>query len=163
MTKEQFLNKWRFGSNPLFEADIEALIANEIAKVQEAKPEDTKPQPALNPIEQAYERGEKIRHKNWLNGDWIQKHNETKTIDNNGYLNSVFTFGFIQDPEKWELYTEPTEQPAKQFDRDRFEAMFRAVVMGSGNPFTGDEFSLTEYIITKLDAYYASKEGGNNG
>lgn len=35
MTKEQFLDKWLFGSNPLLEADLDAVIEHEIAKAKE--------------------------------------------------------------------------------------------------------------------------------
>lgn len=296
MNKEQFLDKWRFGSNPLFEADLDAVIATEIAKVK-VQPQPglkfkigdrlinfnkgarygnvckllsncpfelydldartyfntnslsgyelyTEPaeQPELNPIEQAYERGEKIRQKNWLKNAWIQKLSKTESTSD-----TLTTFSnnwdFITHPEKWELYTEPaeqpemtekekidhiltnkltwkpmgnkrfyanwfsaesnegyrqvhfvdynnphsgyfetriftidlsewqpvdtsikpTEQPAKPFDKDRFERMFRAVVASGRTESWKEDFRNTEIALEKLDAYYASKEGGNNG
>ena len=164
MTKEQFLDKWRFGSNPLFEADLEAVIATEIAKA--------KVQPALNPIEQAYERGEKIRCNYWGKDEWIKKHSKTESITecNKIYKNLEIDFDFATHPEKWELYTEPTEQPSSQakldnsFDKERFEAMFRAVVANGGHELDHKQaIELTEEALKQLDAYYASKEGGNNG
>ena len=129
---------------------------------------EVKAEPELNPIERAYNEGKKIRHKNWLNGDWIKKHKETKTIDNYGNINSVFPFAFIQYPEKWEIYepelapTEPSSQVIldNSFDRERFERMFCAVVASNRSD---NEFIETEVILEQLDAYYASKEGGNNG
>lgn len=46
------------------------------------------------------------------------------------------------------------EQPAKPFDRERFEAMFRAVI---------ETHEATINALKQLDAYYETKEGGNNG
>lgn len=166
MTKENFLNKWAYvynvndTTNPYFIADLEAVIAHEIEKAKD------EPQPALNPIEQAYERGEKIRQKNWLKNAWIQKLSKTESTSD-----TLTTFSnnwdFITHPENWELYTEPkqvaepTEQP-KPFDKERFEAMFRAVV-ASGVQQNFECFKIdTTYFLQQLDAYYATKEGGNN-
>lgn len=119
-------------------------------------------QPALNPIEQAYERGEKIRRKDWNINSYTRKYDLS--------AKKQFTWhGERINPEEWELYTEPTEQPSSQakldnlFDKDRFEAMFRAVV-ASGEKLDFEYCKReTTYFIQQLDAYYASKEkGGNN-
>lgn len=161
MTKEQFLDKWRFGSNPPFESDLEAVIATEIEKA--------KVQPALNPIEQAFERGEKIRKKNWGNQSWYKKYDEKYVITNCGNVYAIFLIDFNsikKEPEKWELYTEPTEQTAQpssqakldnSFDRNRFEAMFRAVVASGEYMNIVEEIEQAEIYLQKLDAYYATK------
>ena len=58
----------------------------------------------------------------------------------------------------------PTEQPQPKFDRDRFERMFCAVVANGGHELCHKEaIELTEQALAELDAYYAKKEGGNNG
>jgi hypothetical protein len=50
----------------------------------------------------------------------------------------------------------------KPFDQDRFEAMFRAVI-ASGVKINFEFCKAeTKYFITQLDAYYATKKGGNN-
>lgn len=89
MTKEQFLEKWNVTS-PFYKADLEAVIATEIAKAQEAKPEEP-------------------------------------------------------------------EQPAKPFDKERFEAMFRAVVASEAEIDFVFRRNETNYLLEQLDAYYASK------
>ena len=56
------------------------------------------------------------------------------------------------------------KQPTKKFDKDRFEAMFRAVVANGGHELDHKQaIELTEEALKQLDAYYAEKEGGNNG
>ena len=124
---------------------------------------------APNPIEQAFERGEKIRQKNWLKSCWIKKHSETETIDERGNI-CYNDWSFVKHPNKWEIYTEPAEQPSSQakldnsFDKERFEAMFRAVVANGGHELDHKQaIELTEEALKQLDAYYSSKEGGNNG
>lgn len=171
MTKEQFAEKWGWNIvNNAILSDLDAVIATEIAKAQEVKLEDAQPQPALNPIEQAYERGEKIRKKNWENQSWYKKYDENNVITNRGnvYAISMFDFNSIKnEPDLWELYTEPEQvaepakQPAKPFDLDRFERMFCTVV--ASGQWENCEIGHTEFLIEKLDAYYATKEGGNNG
>ncbi len=121
--------------------------------------EQPQEQPALNPIAQAYEDGKKIRSKRWSNYEWIKKHSKVESITDAGAI-CKNDWDFYSVPEKWELYTEPTEQPAKPFDKDRFEAMFRAVV-ASGS-YNGKFLSKTKLFLEELDAYYASKEGGAN-
>lgn len=219
MTKEQFCAKWEYSR--YWKADLEAVIATEIAKVQEVKAEL-----ATNPISEAYEQGLKIRRKNWDKNAWIQKLSETESTSD-----TLTTFAnnwdFEYFPDKWELYTEPVEQPkpnvlneqfsevhhkivdglgtilsslgansgimsivmswgdtqdsvstlqmlndyiekyidkkpANPFNKDRFEAMFRAVVASGKTESWKEDFRNTEIALEKLDAYYASKEGGNN-
>ena len=62
------------------------------------------------------------------------------------------------------------EQPSSQvkfdnsFERERFEAMFRAVVVSIPNATWDSTIKITQEGIDKLDAFYAEKEkGGNNG
>ena len=174
MTKEQFLKKWVVISavKDKMLPDLEAVIATEIAKAK------VQPQPALNPIEQAYHAFQPIRYILWKKGWRIKKHSDTESIDANGRIfnNTCFVFNFDTNPEKWELYTEPaeqvakpTEQPSSQvkldnsFDKDRFEAMFRAVVANGGHELDHKQaIELTEEALKQLDVYYAEKEGGNN-
>jgi len=140
----------------------------EIYKLLEAnfgKKPTEQPQPELNEIERAYEDGKKIRRKDWQKGHWIKKHSDTEAIDEPKNIYDVTNWAFRTHPENWEIYTEPTVQPSSQvildnsFDRERFEAMFRAVVASNR---TDNEFIETEEILQQLDAYYASKEGGVN-
>jgi len=256
MTKEQLMQKWGDLSRPL-KNDIDAVIEYEIAKSKE-------PQPAPNPIAEAYERWEKINKKTWEKGLWIKKHSNNESMQEDGCVvfSSYFNFneypelwelytepakqpepnpiaeayergekirlkdwrkssyikkqskkqfidergstlyhhnilGFDTHPEKWELYTESeqvakpepqvitdlleiaisdvfdsfkkieetkkqmeqekiqhdAEQPSKPFDRERFERMFRAVI---------ETHEATMNALKQLDAYYATKEGGNN-
>ena len=158
MDKEQFLRKWRENATPNFDADLDAVIANEIEKAKE--------QPELNEIELAYEEGKKIRRKDWNINSYTRKYDlSTK---------KQFTWhGERINPEEWELYHEPelapAEQPSSQaildnsFDRERFEAMFRAVV-ANGDVESTKFFECTKDLINQLDAYYAEKEkGGENG
>jgi hypothetical protein len=167
MTKEQFLIKWPYLNeirdtiNPYFIEDIDAVIAYEIEKA--------KVKPAPNPITEAYERGEKIRFKDWHTSSWITKHSYTHSIDESGtvYKNDSIHFNFDEQPSEWELYTEAeaeqVTEPAKpKFDQDRFEAMFRAVVASGLNARYEDDLEYTKEALTKLDAYYATKKGGNN-
>ena len=127
----------------------------------------TKPQPAPNPIREAYDAYKPIRYKNWDSDVWIMKYSETESINEIGHIYGA-NFNFDTHPEKWELYTEPeaeqVTEPAKpKFDQDRFEAMFRAVVAsGELDSMTG-EIEQTEYYLEKLDAFYATKKGGENG
>lgn len=124
------------------------------------KSPDVQPQPAHNPIAEAYERGEKIRKKNWGKGLWIKKHSNNESMQENGRVVFSSYFNFNEYPEKWGIYTEPTEQPAKPFDRERFERIYLAVVAGGQHI---DDLMTTENTIKLLDAYYAEKEkGGNN-
>ena len=186
MTKEQFIKRWK--PSHMLIADIDALIAHEVAKVKEAKPQELKgncstfdmsklvdqPQPDFNPIAEAYERGEKIRFKKWSKNEWIKKHSKTDVINEIGNILQN-TFEFYIYPNAWEIYTELEQvtdqvtyqvadqvQNAKPFDKDRFERMFCAVV-ASGVKLDF-EFCKREttYFIQQLDAYNASKEGGNN-
>ena len=155
MTKEIFLTKWVTDSAMV--VDLEAVIAKEVAKAWELEPVQGIPQPALNPIEEAYERGEKIRRKDWNINSYTRKYDLS--------AKKQFTWhGERINPEDWELYTEPDqvtdhEQPAKPFDKDRFERMFCAVLVGD---VYENAIKATEDILAKLDAYYASKEGGAN-
>jgi len=207
MTKEQFLDKWKIKNIDCI-ADIDAVIATEIAKVQLEKQNamvqekqlrelfkyiesnwdvcvsqmdktdikrifgdvlcenimnDTlhkvKAEPALNPIADAYEMGEKIRYNYWRKNSWIKKHSDSKVINQNGVIAESRLFDFIVNPEKWELHPEP----AKPFDKDRFERMFRAVVASGRTESYEQDFLATNICLEKLDAYYATKEGGNNG
>lgn len=122
MTKEQFLNKWPYLNdtrdtiNPYFIDDLEAVIAHEIAKVQEAKLEEPK--------------------------------GNCTTFDMSRLVDQV----------------QPDKQTAKPFDKDRFEAMFRAVV-ASGVQQNFECFKIdTTYFLQQLDAFYTEKEkGGENG
>jgi len=137
---------------------------NEYPELWELYTEPAK-QPEPNPIAEAYERGEKIRLKDWRKSSYIKKQSKKQFIDERGstlYHHNIL--GFDTHPEKWELYTEPeqpveTEKPSSQvkldnsFDKERFEAMFRAVI---------ETLEATMNAQKQLDAYYASKEGGNN-
>jgi hypothetical protein len=161
MTKEQFLDMWRFGSNPLFEADLNAVIAHEIEK---AKGVD---KPTTNPIREAYDAYKPIREKDWPEREWAKKHSEGHSIGENGrvYNNFCIDFDFDTHPERWEIYTEAeadqvTDQDKPKFDQDRFERVFCALLVGDVyvNAIKG-----TEDVLSQLDAYYASKKGGSNG
>jgi hypothetical protein len=56
-----------------------------------------------------------------------------------------------------------TDQDAPKFDQDRFEAMFRAVVISRNNSMSNTTaLNDTIYYLKQLDAYYATKKGGNN-
>ena len=160
MTKQEFIKRWK--PSHILIADLDAVITTEIEKA--------KVQPALNPIEQAFERGEKIRKKNWGNQSWYKKYDEKYVITNCGNVYAIFLIDFNsikKEPEKWELYTEPTEQPAQpssqakldnSFDRDRFEAMFRAVVASEAEIDFVFRRNETNYLLEQLDAYYATKD-----
>jgi hypothetical protein len=52
-----------------------------------------------------------------------------------------------------------TDQDAPKFDQDRFERVFCALLVGDVymNAIKG-----TEDVLSQLDAYYATKKGGNN-
>jgi hypothetical protein len=154
MTKEQLYVIWTL--LPELKADIDAVIAYEIAKAKGVE------KPALNPIEQAYEQWLKVRPKKWDKGHWIKKYDNLHWIHSNGVM-QVKIISLFENPHDWELYTEAEAEkpaPAKpKFDQERFEAMFRAVV-ASGR--TDNEFIETEEILEQLDAYYASKKGGEN-
>lgn len=52
------------------------------------------------------------------------------------------------------------DQDAPKFDKERFERMFCAVV--ASREYSLNLIKLTELHIARLDAYYASKEGGEN-
>jgi len=135
---------------------------NEYPELWELYTEPAK-QPEPNPIAEAYERGEKIRLKDWRKSSYIKKQSKKQFIDERGstlYHHNIL--GFDTHPEKWELYTEPAEQPAKPFDRERFEAMFRAVVASGRTESYEQDFLATNICLEKLDAYYATKEGGEN-
>jgi hypothetical protein len=166
MTKEQFLIKWPYLNeirdtiNPYFIEDLEAVIAHEIEK---AKGEVV---PALNPIREAYDAYKPIRAKCWGKDSWIKKHSEGHSICNKGgkFENN---WDFKTNPQDWELYTEAEAEkvtaPAKpKFDKDRFEAMFRAVVIASPHDTYDRCMEITTGVIEKLDAYYATKKGGSN-
>ena len=150
MTKQELMQKWGDLSRPL-KNDIDAVIAHEIAKMQE------KPQPELNPIVEAYERGEKIRKKTWEKDAWIQKHTEIMAIHDDACLRKKVWYNFDTYPNLWELYTEPTEQvaePAKQFDRDRCERLFCAVVASGHNDDFDADLNDAKYLLEKLNSYY---------
>ena len=130
------------------------------------------PQPELNEIEQAYERGEKIRHKRWIKGEWLKKYTQISSIDSYGRIDELFTTRLIETPSDWELYTEPEvahKQSSSQakldnsFDRERFERVFCAVTISLPKETWDYTIQATQRGIDKLDAYYASKKGGNNG
>lgn len=165
MTKQEFIKRWK--PSHMVITDLEAVIANEISKAQEAQPQE---QPALYPIAEAYERGEKVRRKKWEKHEWFKKHTDTHIIDNNRnvFAKPMWDINSMKDkPQDWEIYTEPAEQPSSQakldnsFDKERFERMFCAVV--ASGEYKGKEFDKTAESLAQLDAYYASKEkGGNN-
>lgn len=121
-------------------------------------------QPELNPIEQAYERGEKIRKKIWAEREWVKKVDKTHWKSEDGViaLSTFFSDDFKTYPNKWEIYQ---EQPAKQFDRDRFERMFCSVVANGGHELDCKEaINLTQVALSELDAFYINQEKeGTNG
>lgn len=145
------------------------ILLDEPVRIPE--PEQT----AVNPIAEAYYACKPIRYIDWDTTSWIKKHCEGYSIDERGkvYKNDSIQFSFDESPQQWEIYTEPdqvtdqepdqvaepTKQPSSQvkldnsFDRERFEAMFRAVV---------ETHEATMNALKQLDAYYASKEGGEN-
>jgi len=138
MTKENFINKWAYVynvKNPYFIADLEAVIATEIAKVKEPQPEPKYPIGGYAP------------------GHYTCRCANCK-IEFMGDKRAVQC-----EPCAVKTMSQPTEQPAKPFDKERFEAMFRAVV-ASG--VSNNEFITTEEILEELDAYYATKEKGCN-
>ena len=120
-----------------------------------------------NKIIQAYEMGLRIRYKDWDINFWIKKQSETNAIDEIGQLWGN-NWGFDRNPEKWEIYTEAeaeqVTEPAKpKFDQERFEAMFRAVVASGRTESSEHDFLATKIYLNKLDAFYATKKGGENG
>jgi hypothetical protein len=139
--------------------DLDAVIAYEIEKA--------KGQPAPNPIREAYDAYKPIRDKDWIKGDWIKKQSDTHSICNKGMLYENDDLDFDTIPEGWEIYTEAEAEqvtaPAKpKFDQDRFERMFRAVVASGRTESYDQDFLATNICLEKLDAFYASKKGGNN-
>lgn len=123
--------------------------------------------PAPNPIEQAYDAFKPIRAKCWGKDLWIKKYTEGHSICNKGGKFENL-WDFKTNPNDWELYTEPdtdqgTDQDAPKFDQDRFEAMFRAVVASGRTESYDQDFLATNICLEKLDAYYASQKGGENG
>lgn len=186
MDKENFINKWASvynvndTTNPYFIADLEAVIKREIEMATQQttamQPENLKgncstfdgsrlvdqEQPALNPIAEAYERGEKIRKKRWAIREWVKKFDEIHWKSEDGViaLSTFFSDDFKTYPNKWEIYQ---EQPAKQFDNERFERMFLAVV-ANGDVESSMFFECTKSLIRQLDAFYINQEkGGTNG
>jgi hypothetical protein len=108
MTKEQLYVIWTL--LPELKADIDAVIAYEIAKAKGVE------KPALNPIEQAYEQWLKVRPKKWDKGHWIKKYDNLHWIHSNGVM-QVKIISLFENPHDWELYTEAeaeqvTDQPA---------------------------------------------------
>jgi hypothetical protein len=64
-----------------------------------------------------------------------------------------------EDKPEAEQVTEPAKP---KFDQDRFEAMFRAVVIASPHDTYERCMEITTGVIEKIDAFYASKKGGSN-
>lgn len=170
MEKKQFIDKYNLNATTI--SDLNAVIAHEIEK---AKGED---KPSPNPIREAYDAFKPIRVKNWKKDLWIKKHSEAQSISENCtiYNNCNIIFDFDENPQYWELYTEPeadkpaptdedwnksqvTDQPAPakpKFNQDRFEAMFRAVVASGRTESYDQDFLATNICLEKLDAYYAT-------
>lgn len=139
----------------------------------EAEAEAEKPAP--NPIAEMTEKekieyitNNKLTHKDCPNKTWYAMYINGYSPYIGGYRYRV-KFYYGDKHMMWQEYDtldlsewQPvgTDQVAPKFDKERFEAMFRAVVASGG--FYEDSIKATEHFISKLDAYYASKKGGNN-
>ena len=63
----------------------------------------------MNHIEQAYEKGLRIREKIWDENLWIKKYSSTQSIDENGDIwgsNWTSNWTFDKHPDNWEIYHE---------------------------------------------------------
>jgi hypothetical protein len=135
---------------------------------RQIKPKDAQPQPTLNPILEAYEQGDRIRHRNWGINKWIKKHSDILSATTDSWFDKKSFWDFDTNPKEWEIWHEDVEpeqvtEPAKpKFDQERFEAMFRAVVQSGTNTDIDYNILVTKNTLKQLDAYYATKKGGEN-
>jgi len=177
MDKEQFLNKWGWSTLK----DINALIEHEIAKAKE--------QPTAMPIQPIHteQPQPELCESDAIDYILTNKLNWKKLGDNRMFAigfartGASFRVSFVEyhhvlsgnreviihkiDLSEWQpvdTSIKQTAQNTKPFDRDRFEAMFRAVV-ANGDVESNKFFECTKDLINQLDAYYINQEkGGTN-
>lgn len=58
----------------------------------------------MNKIQQAYEQGLRVGKKLWNQKEWIKKHSNNHSRNENGKIWENFIFDFKTHPEKWEIY-----------------------------------------------------------
>lgn len=101
MTAHEFITKWQNKLPQTFRSEFELDFVGLDKPASQPKPLP------VNPIAEAHDKGERIRHKNWDKGAWIKKFSDTQAKDDKGNLiNSVWMLNFWKKPEEWELYTE---------------------------------------------------------
>jgi len=62
-----------------------------------------------NHILEAYNKGLRIRKKDWGMSEWIKKHSNTKSINSENGYHPVGVWAFHSSPEYWEIFHEDVE------------------------------------------------------